>query len=127
MPQLLVLLVCALFLGGCAKGGTRTSFKPQATFIPPPGGAAQPKALSSAPATPQWPLAGQISSVNSRLRYVVVEFLYPRLPELGQRMFVYRSGQKIAELKISGPFRGKFVAADFAGSDLKIGDEVRAD
>jgi hypothetical protein len=72
-------------------------------------------------------LAGKIASVNPSLRYVVVDFYSSQVPKIDQRMSVYRQGQKIGEIKITGPELSHNIAADIIAGDAKVGDEVRLD
>ena len=61
------------------------------------------------------------------LRFVVIDFTNSRRPELDQRLGVYRVGQKVAEIKVSGPFRNTTVAADLVAGEARYGDEVKAE
>ena len=70
-------------------------------------------------------LSGRVVTVNPSLRFVIVEFYHQRLPQLDQRLSVYRLDQKVAEIKISGPYRGSTVAADVTAGEAKFGDLVR--
>jgi hypothetical protein len=66
--------------------------------------------------------------LNAVGRFVVLNFPADRLPKLQQTMFIYRSGLKVAEVKITGPQDAENnIVADLVSGDPKIGDNVRAD
>ncbi|MBI4324479.1 MAG: hypothetical protein HY674_04375 [Chloroflexi bacterium] len=120
-----VILLCAGFLVGCKHPRAAKQVKPGQTVT----GSEAPSASrlpSSAPAmSPAQQLAGQVVSVNERLRYVILDFSLSRLPEIEQRFHVYREGQKVGEVKISGPSQNMNIAADILAGEAKVGDEVR--
>lgn len=68
---------------------------------------------------------GRVNSVRDDLRFVIVDFAGSKLPRLDQTLTVYRLDQKVAELKVSGPYRGTTVAADITAGDARPGDLVR--
>ncbi len=70
---------------------------------------------------------GRVASVNQELRFIVVDFSIGPAPDLGRRMNVYRAGQKVGEIKISGPSRNNNIAADLVAGEVRVGDEVRED
>ena len=72
-------------------------------------------------------IRGRIASVNAKSRFVVVDFAASQLPEMDQRLGVYRVGQKVGEIKVSGPFRGPNIAADIVAGEALFGDEVRSE
>lgn len=71
------------------------------------------------------PVTARIASVNDRLRFVIVDFTNSRQPTIDERLSVYRVGEKVAEIKVSGPFRNTTVAADILTGEVKYGDEVK--
>ena len=71
------------------------------------------------------PLTARIASVNEKLRYVIVDFTNSRQPVPDERLGVYRVGEKVAEIKVSGPYRNTTVAADIVAGEVKYGDEVK--
>lgn len=78
--------------------------------------------------TPSQGIAGRITSVNAASRYVVIS--YPigiPLPQVEQRLNVYRAGLKVAEIKITGPSRDTNTIGDIVAGDCQIGDQVRID
>lgn len=75
--------------------------------------------------TPHLQPVGQIASVNSRDRFVVLSYPTPNLPRTDQRLNVYRQGRKVGELRVTGPARDTITAADVLAGDVAVGDEVR--
>lgn len=70
---------------------------------------------------------GRVASVNPSLRFVVMDFPLRRMPELDQRLNVYRSSQKVGEVKVTGPVMGTTIAGDIVAGEAQLGDEVRED
>lgn len=69
---------------------------------------------------------GTVVKVNQKLRFVVLEFPLHPMPAIGQQLFLYRRGQKVARIQITGPVRGQTVAADILEGNAEENDEVRA-
>ena len=102
------------------------------------GAPAQPKPAGNGGSTPQKPATvivtpatgnrGRITSVNLTSRHVVVS--YPigiPLPFIEQRLFVYRAGLKVAELKVSKERIDVNLVADIISGECRAGDEVRTE
>ena len=70
-------------------------------------------------------VTGRIIGVRDNLRFVVFDFGTGKMPRLDQRLWAYRLDQKVAELKVSGPFLGTTVAADIVAGEAREGDLVR--
>jgi hypothetical protein len=70
-------------------------------------------------------LEGRILRLNSAGRFVVIAFPIGHLPALEQRLFVYRAGLKVGELKVTGPQLDDKVAADLSNGEAAEGDVVR--
>ena len=68
---------------------------------------------------------GRVVGVRDALRFVIIDFAGNRMPQLDQRLSVYRLDQKVAEIKISGPYLGTTVAADVTAGEVMLGDFVR--
>jgi hypothetical protein len=68
---------------------------------------------------------GRIIAVREPLRFVVIDFGTTKMPKLEQMLWVYRLDQKVAELKVSGPYLGTTVAADITAGEAREGDLVR--
>ena len=116
---LLALIACKS--GNAPKQPTSTTITPRnrtmsATSIP---------ATNKPAIRPANVVSGRIVGVRDALRFVVVDFANGRMPQLDQRLNVYRLDQKVAEVKISGPYRGTTVAADLTVGEAMVGDQVR--
>ena len=76
---------------------------------------------------PDEAVQGRVVSVNPPLRYVVMDFPVRNFPVLDQRLSVYRDGQKIGEVRVTGPILGTAAAGDILAGQAAVGDEVRED
>jgi hypothetical protein len=97
-----------LTLVGCASGDNQPAAEP---IIVTPGGS----------------VPGKVISVNPAGRFAVLRFPIGQMPPVDQRVSAYRSGLKVANLKISGPQRDVHTVADIIDGECRAGDEVRAD
>ena len=70
---------------------------------------------------------GRVQLVNSVGRYVVVSFATGTMPDLEQRLGVYRNGLKIGEIKITGPQREFNIVAEILTGDPQVQDQVKSD
>jgi hypothetical protein len=109
--------ILALLLTACAP-------HPPANEPAPAARGATPSNVAPA-VTPAAARAGKIVSVKSELRFVVVDFSLSGVPAEGTAMAVYRAGQKVAEVRITGPSVGTNTAADITAGEVQPGDEVR--
>ena len=114
-------LIGAILLLGCAtdKTKTKTGTKP----VTPDQ--RQKGARGNVSVKPTIQLTGKIVSVNSALQFVVAEFPIGEMPSLNERLSVYRQGQKVGEVKISGPQEEANIVADLTVGEAQAGDEVR--
>ncbi|MCF7668154.1 MAG: hypothetical protein K9N48_00050 [Verrucomicrobia bacterium] len=71
------------------------------------------------------PDSGKVVWVDSKLKFVVLDFSDSHLPVESQRMWVYRGGRRVGELRISSKRKYNCVVADVLNGEVKIGDEVR--
>jgi hypothetical protein len=74
---------------------------------------------------PDTALQGKIVSVNGSLRFAVVNFPVGRMAAVEQQMNVYRQGEKVGEVKVTGPQQDDNIIADVTAGDAQVGDEVR--
>lgn len=88
---------------------------------------AQVVAPEAPPKTRLLPLNARIVSSKADLKFVLIDFTNSRRPALDEHLSVYRLGQKVAEVKVSGPYLNTTVAADVLAGEAKYGDEVKAD
>ena len=72
------------------------------------------------------PLGGVIS-VNQPLRFVILDFPLRAMPEIDQRLFIYRGEQKVGMVKITGPRQNTHIAADLVEGEARAGDQIRPD
>jgi hypothetical protein len=71
------------------------------------------------------PTSGTVVAVNSGLRFAVLDYSLKTIPPLEQRLGIYRQGQKVGEVKISGPEMDGNIVADIVAGEVQAGDEVR--
>jgi hypothetical protein len=112
---------------GCATSKDADTWK----TVPAKQKSAKQAAAAVAPEAPPktriLPLNARIISSKADLRFVLIDFTNSRRPALEERLNVYRLGQKVAEVKVSGPFLNTTVAADVLAGEAKYGDEVKAE
>jgi len=65
--------------------------------------------------------------VNPLLRFLVLDFPVRKLPLVDQRLNIYHNGQKIGEVKVTGPTRDTTIAGDIIAGEANVGDEARDD
>jgi hypothetical protein len=68
---------------------------------------------------------GQVASVHTALRFVILDFPLHPMPQVDQRLFIYRKNQKVGEVKVTGPAHGRTIAADIVAGEALAEDEVR--
>jgi hypothetical protein len=71
------------------------------------------------------PASGRVEQVNLGQRFVVIDYTLGGMPALQSLVNVYRNDQKVGELRLSGPERNGFVAADIVDGFIQVDDEVR--
>lgn len=117
-------LALVLLVAGCKSANK----KEDAAEAPAPRKATATTAPnpSERPAVrPVQAVSGRIVAVRDTLRFVVIDFASGKMPKLEQRLSVYRLDQKVAEVKVSGPYLGTTVAADITAGEVREGDLVR--
>jgi len=125
------LLFFAMLLTGCAMSepdpeASDAQRKAARSFKPAAVGREE-KAGSRPEVTLDEAVLGTVVSVNPVLRFVVMDFPIRKLPVLEQRLNVYRNGQKVGEVKVTGPGRDTTIAGDILVGEARVGDEVRED
>ena len=108
--RVLCLAAAGIALAGCIHSKPKTE---------------APAAPSTTIVTPDNSLAGKVVSYNSTGRFIVLNFPSRQMPNTGQRLFLYRIGLKVAEVKVTGPQNDDNTVADLVSGDAKIGDEAR--
>ncbi len=74
---------------------------------------------------PDTGLVGKVASVNASLHFVVLNFPAGRMAAVEQVLALYRQGQKIGEVKVTGPQQDDNIIADITSGEAETGDEVR--
>ena len=118
------LLVLSL-TGALLAGGCRSTKEPRTVQAKPRPEAKVEVTRTKPAARPVQAVRGRVVSVRDDLRFLIADFAGGKLPALDQQLTVYRLDQKVAEVKISGPFRGSTAAGDITAGDAKPGDWVR--
>lgn len=77
--------------------------------------------------TPDMSLEAKVVDVDDAARFVVLSFPEDKMPKLQQTLFIYRSGMKIAEVRVTGPKQEHNIVADLVTGEPKVGDTVRSD
>ena len=117
------LLVAVLGLSGCARNKAAVASR---TAAAAPAANAGPGATPAAIVTPETGVAGKVVSFNDAGRFVVLTFPVSRMPAAEQRLFVYRQGLKVGEVKVDAAWkRDENVVADLLAGEARPGDEVR--
>jgi hypothetical protein len=129
MRAILILVLSAALLVGCRS--PRPSEPAAASPAPSAEKGAKPVMTpreAKSPSTEATPITepmGKVASVNAGLRFVVIDFALNPVPQVDQRLGVYRQGQKVGVVKVSNQSRNSIVAADITDGEAQIGDEVR--
>jgi hypothetical protein len=80
---------------------------------------------TNAVVTPFGSAVGRITSVNQQVMIAVISFPVGQVPAAGGRYSIFRSGQKVGELKLSEETADTLRVADITSGSAQIGDEVR--
>ena len=75
--------------------------------------------------TPAQGVDGRVASVNANLNFAVVTFPICQMAQKDALLYVYRNGNKAAELKVTGPQQDDNTVADIVSGTALPGDEVR--
>lgn len=70
-------------------------------------------------------ISGTVSRVNVNSRFAVLTFPVGQMPAINQRLYVYRQGLMVGELKVSGPRQDDSIVADIVAGGADVNDEVR--
>ena len=68
---------------------------------------------------------GKVVRTNEKLNFVVLDFGFKRLPRAGQQLGIYRLGEKIGQVRVSGPAWDTYTVADIVEGEIWVGDEAR--
>ncbi len=133
-----ILLLAALVWAGCA-GKRQPVFNsvpgpsPGIAGSPPAPPPGSPVTEPKKPAakkpelivTPEKALSGKVVTYNDAGRFVVLDFPSGKMPAADQRMFLYRAGLKVGEVKINDWQRDHYIVADLTEGEAQGGDEAR--
>ena len=109
--SLIVLLALAFGVSGC--------------FFHHHGSSPAPVTVSKPIVTPDVSLSAKVVSVNMVGRFVVLSFPPDNMPKVGQPLFLYRAGLKVADVKVTGPQQENNIVADLVSGEAQVGDTVR--
>src|SRR6266542_2446441 len=122
MRLVISLLISSLTLVGCATHNSKPANEAKRK---PPGTSKARVANQKSPLSPTLQLTGKVASVNSELRFVVLDFSVGDMPGINQRLGVYRAGQKVGQVKVTGPQSDTNIVADIIEGEAYFGDVVR--
>lgn len=134
MRQLVVTLAALflLLLPGCQSPEGSTDLQPKTPPASAKGGGlgpeARPATATTNPASPAavvLPASGRVHTVNAGLRFVVIDYTLGGTPALQSLLDVFRGSERVGQVRLTGPERNGFVAADVTEGFLQVGDEVR--
>jgi hypothetical protein len=128
MRAIVILVLSSALLVGCKHARPSDAKAPpgQAAAQKPADKKATRETKKTAPtATAITEPIGKVASINTNLRFVVIDFGLNPAPPADQMLSVYRQGQKVGEVKLSGPPRNNIIAADLIQGEANVGDEVR--
>jgi hypothetical protein len=127
----LLLLAWGILGAGCAgpdpfRRGSKSEFDDSATGAP--NATATAKSGATKPGdlivTPGSVLTGHVVRYNEAGRFVVVDFPPGPLPQVEQRLFLYRRGLKVGEARVSDWRRENLIVADLLAGEAHEGDQV---
>ena len=68
---------------------------------------------------------GRVAKVDLVAQFAVLVFPTGAVPGKDERVFVYRQGLKIGELKVTGPTDGDITVANIVAGEAQVNDEIR--
>ncbi len=75
--------------------------------------------------TPDASPNGNVARVNTAGRFAVLNFPLGNMPLMGQRLFIYRQGLRVGEVRVTGPSSDDDTVADIINGEAEKGDEIR--
>ncbi len=121
------LLVLAWMTAGCAWfTGGKSSTNGPVTATPPSQSATNDLASkTTVTPDPNAPPTGNVAKVYDSARFAVLNFPLGNLPLKGQRLYVYRQGLKVGEVRVLYPNDDDNTVADIVTGEAQKGDEIR--
>ena len=126
--SLLVILLLALVISGCARKIHADQPVPAQPRAGSPAAAASASASATNQtlfATPESALLGKVALVNTTARFVVLNFPLGKMAAVEQHLYLYRRGLKVGEVKVTGPAREGNIVADLVAGEAEVGDDAR--
>jgi len=122
----MVILLFALSLSGCAgKKAARKQAKAQPRAGASAGARSGAATNQTLIVTPENAVVGKVALVNSVGRFVVLNFPLGKMAASDQRLYLYRGGLKVGEVKVTGPAKEDNIVADLVAGEAEVGDEAR--
>lgn len=104
---------------------TKQQIRPKTSPVPR---SATPKRPSPTPTlVPIVESRGIVVLVNTQSQFIVADFSFNPIPVPGQRLGIFRNGERVGEAKTTAFTRGSLVAADTITGEARVDDEVRAE
>jgi len=133
--RLLLGMMLAVVLGGCSRPNKNRARKVDSAFVstnlPTNSISSKARINKTIPVPPKIRgiavLHGQVVSTNPALKFAVVAFSGGVLPEKEQRLSIYRSGVKVGEIKMTGPFQSTSGVGDISTGEAAVGDLVQVE
>jgi hypothetical protein len=122
--RLTIRLLVLAFLVAVSSCASNKSSKP-ANYGDVPGPSPATPLPDQPIVKPSAVLTGKVVSFNAVGRFTVLSFPLTRMPGIDQTLFLYRSGLKVGEVRVTGPQKDENIVADLVNGEAKIGDEVR--
>jgi hypothetical protein len=129
MRSVVLSISVILALAGCARTPPQRANPWSSPVVPQadPKAAKNPSTSTSPIVTPSNDTVGRVVSVNAKARYAVLSYGLGSVPSIDSRVYSYRGGFKVGELKVTGPARENNTVADVVVGECQAGDEVRRD
>ena len=121
-----IILLGALALSGCVRKKVA-----DAPILPQPRAGSRAAPTGAGPTfqpltvTPENALIGKVVGVNANGRFVVLNFPLGRMPSPERHLNLYRRGQMVGEVKVTGPQLEDNTVADLVAGEAEVGDDAR--
>jgi len=132
---LAVLVLGLALLPGCKSPDpdSRARLKPETpkggrlvdAVSAPDSGSSTSSSAPTPPAPVVLPASGKVFRTLPGFQFVIIDYTLGGMPPLESVLSVYRGDQKVGSVRLTGPERNGFVAADIVEGFLQVDDEVR--
>jgi len=113
----------AVLLSGCVRPGT-TDFGPATSTSLAKPSQSGPVVSTNFTYVPIMAITGKVVMSNPKARFVILSLAPGVFPPKGTRLFAYRNGVRVGEIKISGSQWDDKTVADILQGDLQINDQI---